>query len=434
SNAVPPGSVQQDSLRQACFKDIGRRIMELPEFKSLDATAYAAMRTSTVFKIKVFDTRGNTVYSSEHAQIGEDKAENLGWKTAASGRPASELTHRDRFSAFEGVVENRDLISSYVPVRSAGKEDVVGVFEIYSDVTPFLDAIKGTASRVTLINNANQATVDSAALTNQQKVHSSSDDFLAIVGGLLAALYAALLVLVRNGQRIIDDQARAEEESARRQQQWHREKMTALATMAAHVSHELGNPLATISGLAEDIASQPQGTAGDKQPMQILEQTQRIAGMIRQIADFASARSEKPELSDINQLAKSVCDFLSFDSRFRSAPIHFTGDAQLPPCTVIPDYLNEVLTSVLLASVEGVPKPARIDVLTRATAAMIEIQVTRQAEDGRIVAVDPAPHADSTIASVQRRVADMNAQLGATESGYLIRLPCLTASSATSSV
>ena len=418
------GRASNVDARQACFAEIGRKIMALPGFASLDAMAYAAMRTSTVFKIKVFDRRGITIYSSEHSQIGDDKAANQGWKSAVNGQPASELTHRDRFSAFEGVVENRDLISSYIPVRASEKGDVVGVFEIYSDVTPFLKQIKGAAMSSQEINAANLAKAERAAMLNQQKVVSSSDRFLMIVGGLLALLYAALLFLVRNGQRIIDDQSRAQEQLARREQHWHREKMAALATMAANVSHQLGNRLATISGLAEDIADRRDGIgSSSNQPKLILEETQRIAGMIRQIADFAAARSEKPELVDINQMAKAVCDFLSFDSRFHSTRIEFTPDKLLPACVVIPDHLNEVLISLLQACVEGETKPTRIVLGTKSHGVGAQVYIVCEPSPAKQVGSTRDSIPASMVESAQRRIAAMGGQLVSTEAGMEIILP-----------
>lgn len=418
------GRASNVDARQACFAEIGRKIMALPGFASLDAMAYAAMRTSTVFKIKVFDRRGITIYSSEHSQIGDDKAANQGWKSAVNGQPASELTHRDRFSAFEGVVENRDLISSYIPVRASEKGDVIGVFEIYSDVTPFLKQIKGAAMSSQEINVANLAKAERAAMLNQQKVVSSSDRFLMIVGGLLALLYAALFFLVRNGQRIIDDQSRAQKQSARREQHWHREKMAALATMAANVSHQLGNRLATISGLAEDIADRRDGIgSSSNQPKLILEETQRIAGMIRQIADFAAARSEKPELVDINQMAKAVCDFLSFDSRFHSTRIEFIPDKLLPACVVIPDHLNEVLISLLQACVEGETKPTRIVLGTKSYGDGAQVYIVCEPSPARQVGSVRDSIPASMVESAQRRIAAMGGQLVSTEARMEIILP-----------
>ena len=107
----------------------------------LHGKVLALMRGSSTFKVKVYDMRGMTVYSTEPIQIGEDKSRNAGVMAAQQGATTSELVHRYSFSALEGEVQNRDLIQSYIPQSDPGTGRVVGVFEIYSDVTPLLAEI-----------------------------------------------------------------------------------------------------------------------------------------------------------------------------------------------------------------------------------------------------------------------------------------------------
>ena len=417
------------AARRQCYAEVGRLIRALPGFRELDAKAYAAMRASTVFKIKVFDLRGITVYSSEHAQIGEDASSNMGWKTAVKGRAASELTHRDRFSTFEGVVENRDLISSYVPVRAGPKDPVVGVFELYSDVTPFLDSLR-TASRSFADNiAANDANVARTSMANQTTVDESSTQFLFVVGGLVCLLYAASLVIVWIGQREIDRKTRAQEEALARERLWHREKMAALSTMAANVSHEVGNPLTVIAWVAEmlpDRDGQTPGESIDELSRRILEQTTRIAQMMRKISKFTEARSSIEEFVEVNPMIDAVCEFQRFDHRYRRVSIRFEPGEQLPARKLVPDYLNEVMMNLLQACADlsgpaGTEHDIRVATSARGDDVWIETTCPDHASGAPI-----SMHGvlgDRRFDIVRQRVADLGGRLDITNTGIGIALP-----------
>lgn len=414
----------------ACHAGIGAALQALSGFRALDARVADIMQKSTVFKIKVFDLRGVTIYSSEHAQIGEDKRGNEGWKSAVAGQPVSELTHRDRFSAFEGVVEDRDLISSYIPVRAPGGERIVGVFEIYSDVTPFLEQIRGTTARIRAQSAENQAIVERVAADHLREVGARSNQLQAIVGALLALLFGALYLVARHGQGIIDRREREREDAIQRELRSHREKMAALGTMAANVAHEIGNPLAAISAFAEEMAVYRTASACACPADSILEQTRRIAGMTRRIADFAAARSESLEVVDINQTIKAVCDFMGFDRRFGATRIEYRADPALPGRALVPGRLTEVLMNLLQVCVEGdsAPRaqpPGRINVEAMQRGGDVLIRIDCDAREG-VAAGEPEWAQGPRIAAARRIVAGMGGRFawrGPPEGGVEIALP-----------
>lgn len=126
----------------------GDELRANPQTARLYQAVVAQMQGTAVVKIKVYKLDGQTVFSTQVSQIGESKSGNQGFQMAVSGKAASELTHRDTFSAFEQTVENIDVLSSYIPVQRDGQ--IQGVFEIYTDITPLLSRIHETQRNSTI--------------------------------------------------------------------------------------------------------------------------------------------------------------------------------------------------------------------------------------------------------------------------------------------
>ncbi len=154
----------------------GDRLRDRPETQELHRRVRELTRGLPVLKIKIYRIDGLTVYSSQASQIGEWK-DNAGFRRAAEdGKPASEQSFRNTFSAFSGEMQNRDLVESYIPIEGP-EGGVEAVMEVYSDVTLAM-------ARVT--NNT-----------------------ISYLGGLFLislALYSLLYVIVRRADRILNRQ------------------------------------------------------------------------------------------------------------------------------------------------------------------------------------------------------------------------------------
>ena len=64
-----------------------------PGREAFSAELLSLLQGLSVAKVKVYDVRGRTVFSTEPRQIGEDKSTNAGFQGARDGRVTSELTH-----------------------------------------------------------------------------------------------------------------------------------------------------------------------------------------------------------------------------------------------------------------------------------------------------------------------------------------------------
>ncbi len=95
---------------------------------------------SSIMKLKLFSLEGLTLYSTNKEEIGVQRAVSPGLRQAASGQPYSVLVTEEQLH--ENLSDESEYVETYTPVFAAPDGKVVGVFEIYTDVSDELTAIR----------------------------------------------------------------------------------------------------------------------------------------------------------------------------------------------------------------------------------------------------------------------------------------------------
>jgi diguanylate cyclase (GGDEF)-like protein len=155
-----------------------QQLREHPQVALIRADVLRQMKGLSVVKVKIYDLHGMTVFSTDEKQIGESKSDDDGVKDAIAGKVSSEIAFENTFDAFEKVINDRNLISSYIPIRVDDHQAPQGVFEVYSDVTDYMAEVEQTTWEI-----------------------------VGVVLGSLAFFYAFMYAIVRRADQVLRRQA-----------------------------------------------------------------------------------------------------------------------------------------------------------------------------------------------------------------------------------
>ena len=231
-----------------------QNIVNHPQTLAIYQEIYRQVQGLSIVKVKVFSPTRRVVFSTELKQIQDalEPGENSSFDQAILGTISNKIKQRKHFQAFGKDIYNRQIISSYLPLKH--HQQIEGVIEIYRDITVDLKTI------------------------NQQQ-NGLIFGFIVISG----CLYLVLIQIVRQAEYELkqQDAARQEAEASLSLKAQELSRSNADLEQFAYIaSHDLQEPLRKIETFSDRLKSKC-GDSLDSKGLEYLERMQNSASRMR---------------------------------------------------------------------------------------------------------------------------------------------------------
>lgn len=178
---------------------------------------------------------------------------------------------------------------------------------------------------------------------------------------------------IRSGGRVIGavvtffditERIKAEEALTRSNQ------LAAAGQLASGIAHEINNPLATITACVEVLEGERTKTmeswSGSEKVTDYLnlirEETERAAGIIRDLLDFTRQRPHHMTPFNLREVVSSTINLFQVQSRYSAYTFHETFPDNVPDINGDRDRIRQVLVILLSNAVESMPMGGGVSV------------------------------------------------------------------------
>lgn len=139
------------------------------------------------------------------------------------------------------------------------------------------------------------------------------------------------------------------------------EKLAAVGTMTAGLSHEIRNPLNAaalqLSVLERRLRKLPETQQGPLlEPLLLVrDEIRRLDHILEDFLQFARPREFRPESVDVGPLLRRVVDLLSGQAETRKVKLELVGAEAVPPVAGEEERLRQVLINLALNALDATP-------------------------------------------------------------------------------
>lgn len=136
----------------------------------------------------------------------------------------------------------------------------------------------------------------------------------------------------------------------------HQEKMAGVGMLAAGIAHEIGNPLTSLSSLAQIMRRRvsDENISGKLDLMG--EHIDKISKIVRELVDFSRPPSYQWKFSQVNEIVMAAVGLMKYDRRGKNVKVTTYLDPNLPMIRVIEDQLLQVFLNIILNAFDAMEK------------------------------------------------------------------------------
>jgi hypothetical protein len=155
------------------------------------------------------------------------------------------------------------------------------------------------------------------------------------------------------------------------------EKLAAIGEVAAHVAHEIRNPLVTIGGFARNIKRQlPEDHPCTRSIDIIVDEVRRLEKILANVMDFSKPSAPWKRPTKINQVVRNTCVLVGDDFESRNITFVRRLAPDLPLVMVDAEQIKQALLNILKNAAESIGTDGQVTVSTRLEEGSVWIDIS----------------------------------------------------------
>ncbi len=155
-------------------------------------------------------------------------------------------------------------------------------------------------------------------------------------------------------------------------------KLASIGRLTAGISHEIGNPLASISSLVQEIRSLKMNSGEEidftKDSLKVVNtHIERIVNIVRNLGDFARTSATEKTASILAEILDKTINLVRYDKRFKNIAFSTSLSDDIPQLMLNKDKMLQVFLNLVINALDAMPEGGRLNIAMRRVESAVEV-------------------------------------------------------------